>query len=169
VTTITETFEILQALPWVEIEEGPGRPVFDTADIQLDWDFVPPSSGGGMAFAFDDGRINTFKVGGVLSSQLQNVIDRYGFPSDVFIDSCNDRKCSTKLIYMTSGMAIELFLDWDRDADGDVTVTPNDEVKGIEFFIPGEKGYLTAYPQYSQSFPRWSYPWVGYGKYSFRK
>ena len=122
-----------------------------------------------MAFAFDNGFINHFYLRDVLSTRLQNVIDRYDFPSQVFIDSCNDGMCSTKLIYMTSGMAVELFLDWDRDAEGDVTVTPDSEVKGIEFFAPGEKGYLTAYPQYSQSFPRWSSPWVGYTKYSFRR
>ena len=169
VTTITETFVILQALPWVKIEEGPAKPVFDTADIQLDWDFIPRSSGGGMAFAFDDGRIKTLTVGGVLSTQLEKVIESYGSPSHVFIPSCNDRKCDTRLIYMATGIAVELFLDWDRDAEGDVTVTPNDEVRGIWFFAPGEQGYLAAYPQFSESFPRWSSAWVGYAKYSFMK
>lgn len=169
VTTITETFVSLQALPWVEIEEGPARPVFDTADMQLDWDFIPPSSGGGMAFAFDDGCIKTFNVGGVLSTQLQKVIESYGSPSHVFIASCRDGQCDTRLIYMPTGMAVELFLDWDRDAEGDVIVAPTDVVEGIEFFAPGEQGYLSAFPQFSESFPRWSSQWEGYTKYSFRK
>lgn len=68
---------------------------------------------------------------------------------------------------MTTGMAVELFLDWARNAEGDVNITPNAEVKGIEFFAPGEQGYLAAYPQFSESFPRWSSLWVGYAKYKF--
>lgn len=169
VTTITETVKILQDLPWVEIDFGPERPLPNKGDVTLEWSFIPLSSGGGMAFAFDDGRIKTFKVGGVLSTQLKKVIESYGIPSHVFIPSCMDGNCDTRLIYMTTGMEVELFLVWDRDAEGDVMVTPNDEVERIGFFIPGEKGYFTAYPQYSESFPKWSYPWNGYSKYSFSR
>ena len=168
VTTITETYKILQALPWVENLDGPGKPLLDKGDIQLDWDFVPPSSGGGMALAFDDGRINNIEIGGILSTQLQKVIENYGYPSHVYIPDCSHGKCVTMLIYMTTGMAVQLFLDWDRDVEGDVTVKPDDEVTRIRFFPPGEKSYLAAYPQFSESFPKWSLPWVGYSKYKFR-
>jgi hypothetical protein len=168
VTTMTETVEILQGLPWVYIDFGPDRPLPNKGHITIEWSFYPPSSGGGMALAFDDERIKTLEVGGVLSTQLQKVIESYGPPSHVYLPSCMDGKCQTRLIYLTTGMAVELFLDWDRDAEGDVTVTPDSEVRGIEFFTPGEKGYITAYPQFSESFPKWSSPWVGYSKYLFR-
>lgn len=169
VTTITETVEILQELPWVRIDFGPERPLPNKGDVTIEWSFDPPSSGGGMAFAFDDGLISDFFLKGYLSTTLQEVIDSYGFPSNVFISSCDVGMCQTHLIYMTSGMMIDLFLDWDHDMKGDVMVSPNNEVTGIEFFVPGEKGFLAAYPQYSESFLRWSSPWVGYAKYSFMK
>ncbi len=167
VTTMTETVKILQGLPWVTIDFGPERLLPNKGEITLEWSFIPPSLEGGSAYARDDGRINTFDVRGVLSTQLQKVIESYGPPSHVYIPSCMDGKCDTRLIYMTTGMAVELFLDWEHDAKGDVTITPDSEVRGIDFFTPGEKGYLTGYPQYSQSFPKWSSPWVGYAKYSF--
>jgi hypothetical protein len=168
VTTMTETVKILEGLPWVEIKFGPEKPLPNKGDITLEWDFTRPSSRGGVAYAFDNGVIKKLLFS-VLSTQLQNVIESHGFPSDVFIDGCSHGSCSTRLIYMTTGMVIKLYLDWDRDAEGDVKVSPENEIITIEFFAPGEQGFLAAYPQYSESFPKWSYPWGGYTKYSFRK
>jgi hypothetical protein len=165
-TTMTETVKILQSLPGVKIDDGPTR-FSPHTDFQLEWS-IPPT-GGGMAFASDNGLINHFFVKDFLSTPLQKVIESYGLPDNVFITSCDVGFCVTNLIYMQTGMMVELFLDWDRAAESDVTITPDSEVRGIEFFVPGEKGFLDAFSQYSESFPRWSYPWIGYGKYAFHR
>lgn len=167
VTTMTETVKIIQDLPWIQIDYGPGKSGFETSDLHLEWSFISPSTDGGMAFANDNGLISYLFLKGYLSTPLQEVIDSYGFPSYVFIDSCDMRKCSTQLIYVESGLRVNLFLDWDRDDEGDVIITPTDEVMGIEFFAPGEQGYLRAYPQFSESFPRGFHLWTGYSKYRF--
>jgi hypothetical protein len=164
---MTETVKILQSLPGVTIDAGPTKYSPHT-DFQLEWSFPSASPGGGMAWASDNGIINQLTIGGVLSTPLQKVIESYGLPDDVFITSCDVGFCVTNLIYMQTGMIVELFLDWDREADSDVTIAPDSEVRGIDFFVPGEKGFLDAFSQYSESFPRWASPWKGYDKYSFR-
>jgi hypothetical protein len=167
-TTMTETVKILQSLPGVKIDDGPTR-FSPHTDFQLEWSLPPASPGGGMAWASDNGIINQLSIGGDLSTPLQKVIDSYGLPDKVFITSCDVGRCVTNLIYMHTGMMVDLFLDWDYAADSDVTIAPDSEVRGIRFFVPGEKGFLDAFSQYSESFPRWSSPWNGYGKYAFSR
>ena len=167
-TTMTETVNILQSLPGVTIDSGPTKYSPHT-DFQLEWSLPPPSPGGGMAWASDNGIINSLSIGGVLSTPLQKIIESFGLPDNVFIPICDVGICVTRLIYMHTGMMVELALDWDREADSDVIIAPDSEVWRIWFFVPGEKGFLDAFSQYSESFPRWFPPWDGYGKYTFHR
>jgi hypothetical protein len=167
-TSITDAAILISEIPSVKITFGPEETMPDKNRLTLEWQFGQPSSGFGRAYSDDQGNITTsISFQGILSTVLMDVVGIYGVPSDVFIPDCQDGRCRTQLIYLNYGMVVNLG-DLKPDWRGKISVTPDTEIRGIEFFPPGEDGFLAAYPQYTSRVTRLFSPWEGYSKYVFK-
>jgi hypothetical protein len=168
ITALADAAIILGEIPWIKITFGPEETMPDNNRLTLEWQFGQPSSGFGRAYSDDQGNITTsLSFQGALSTALKEVVGIYGVPSDVFIPDCQDGRCRTQLIYLNDGMVINLGAlkpDWREK----ISVTPDTEIRGIEFFPPGEEGFIAAYPQYTSRVTRLFSPWDGYSKYIVR-
>lgn len=163
-TTITDTQKILSELPWINVDYGPGKVRPNDSRLTLTWQTAHPSQVSGYAYS-DNQEDLTIDLGfeGILSTKLKEVIDNYGNPSHVFVVDCQYYRCYTEIIYMTSGLVINLVLD--KDWRGNVNVSPDAEIRGGKFFPPGGNGFSAAFPGDAERFQKKAVPWVGYSKY----
>jgi len=163
ITTITDTAKILGELPWVKIEFGPGKPLDMGPDLRVEWSSKQQNDVGGFAFSDLEGKM-TASLGfrGTLSTQLEDIFETFGYPTDVFASDCHAGICHTELIYMSSGMVLYIYPppDW----RGFIKVSPDAKVEEIWFFPPGLEGYLAAFHR-SDNLQEWIVAWEGYTKY----
>ncbi len=168
ITSITDTVKLLKEIPWITITYGPKSDYPKRNRLEIWWQSNPPSRVVGQAYSDDQGNITTsISFNGILSTALKDVVTAYGVPNYVFIPDCQDGRCRTQLVYITSGTMIDLGIlkpNW----RGFVTISSDTKIRGIEFFPPGEEGFIDAHPAYSNRITRKFSSWEGYSKYPFR-
>ncbi len=133
-------------------------------NLSIEWSSKQQNDVYGFAFSDFEGKMTaSLGIRGALSTKLKDVVDIFGFPSDVFASDCMASSCFTQLIYLSSGMMLDVYPAPDRR--GFVKISPDTEVEEIWFFPPEQDGYITAFPQYSEGSSIWAVPWEGYTKY----
>ncbi len=133
-------------------------------NLSIEWSSKQQNDVYGFAFSDFEGKMTaSLDIRGTQSTKLKDVVGTFGFPSDVVAHDCWDSSCFTQLIYLSSGMMLDVYPAPDRR--GFVKISPDTEVEEIWFFPPEQDGYITAFPQYSEGSSIWAVPWEGYTKY----
>jgi hypothetical protein len=169
-TTMTETLQLLSMMPDLQIRQGP---LVFVDHQELIWDFITntPNDGGrlhtdgkGKAVSFID-----LSVGSDQNLTLSEIIDAFGPPDHVYIPYCPEpRQCIVHIIYLSSGMSLELFLpaDIDKNNKHTVNISSNLVVEEIWFFPPNEGGYKGAFGYWADYLSENQLPWNGYTIYT---
>jgi hypothetical protein len=157
VTTITETFSILQKMPGVSKTENTRGKL---TGIPIRW-YFDQSGGDGLVSEDDYGRVASLEIGFeyIQSLTVDEVITAYGLPTNVQAGRLQGNS-GLYIIYMDKGLILDTTLPVRNEK---VFVSPDTRVNNLFFIPPGVDNYL----KFMKSYYNIS-EWKGYGSYSIR-
>lgn len=158
VTTITETFSILQKMPGVSKTENTRGKL---TGIPIRW-YFNQSGGEGLVSEDEHGRVAWIELSLAYEQLLTvgEVIPSYSSPSHVQASSLHIGNCGLYIIYMERGLVLYTTLPVHNEK---VLLSPQTRVDKLYFIPPGDENFLR--------FAKSSYTideWKGYGSYSIR-
>jgi hypothetical protein len=152
VTTITDTLKIVGNMPGIMYLKGPLLSFPNSNQKEVDWHFVNTFNEGGRAISNNAGVIQSILlgIGPNKSLTVGDVVSAYGPPSNVVFSDCRGGMgCVMHLVYLSSGMVLQFFVQ-NANVSGTifkVEMNPDFKVEGIWFFPPGLDGYRSSvYP-----------------------
>ena len=91
------------------------------------------------------------------------MVASYGYPSFVELYDCRDGMCSVLLLYPSSGMLLDIFLEDIGQGTNQVKIQPSTAIESVLFFPVGMENF-TKMPEYQEHD---LLTWYGYSNYPY--
>lgn len=137
-TPITQAINLLGTFPFVTSLEGPEENGWGNNFWK--WSFVD-SDGGGLLEYSKLGEVKTLMLFIDEDLTLQDIIERYGQPTNIQSGGCHQHDCYLWITYMEQGLALGTSLGIEQRNPIKVEPKPNSIVDRIYFFSPGRENY----------------------------
>jgi hypothetical protein len=135
---------------------------------ELEYDFTTPTRGDGGWIKTDASGetviYNVIDPGKDQFLRLSDIVGSFGPPSHVDLSNCQGNQCDVWLLYLPSGMALEMLLPakFDENNTSTVVINPDLKVDNVWFYPPGQQGFKRAFNNHADT----SIPWNGYISYT---
>jgi hypothetical protein len=135
-------------------------------------EFILGDNASGAYYADATGTVQMIWIyfGTSMDLRLDEVITKYGFPSEVSFSFYTPNEPRFNLVYPKLGMVISTYPIQNPPGypnDPQFDIKPNEKIVGIQFFTPGLEYYLNL--NRVNNGPAKILDWKGYGHYSYSK